>query len=97
LIFSLSCSNIPDWIKNNAGWWSSDQITNDDFSLGIEFMINEGFIKVPITEVSAQTSSEIPNWVKNNAGWWADGQISDDDFVNGLQFLISNGIIHVSK
>ena len=88
---------LPNWIKNNAGWWSSDQITNDDFSLGIAFMINEGFIKVPITEVSAQTSSEIPDWVKNNAGWWADGQISDDDFVNGLQFLISNGIIQVSK
>ena len=87
---------LPDWIKNNAEWWSSDQITNDDFSLGIEFMIKEGFIKVPVTEVSTETSSDIPDWVKNNAGWWSEGMISDIDFVNGLQFLISNGIINVA-
>jgi len=87
---------LPDWIKNNAQWWSTDQITDDDFSLGIEFMIKEGFIRIPSTEVSAEKSSEIPDWVKNNAGWWADGSISDEDFVNGLQFLISKGIISVS-
>jgi len=87
---------LPDWIKNNAGWWSSGQITNDDFSLGIAFMINEGFIKLPPSEVTGESSNEIPDWVKNNAGWWSEGQISDSDFVNGLQFLISNGIIQVS-
>ena len=87
---------LPNWIKNNAEWWSTGQITNADFSLGIEFMINEGFIKVPTTEVSAEKSGEIPDWVKNNAGWWSEGMISDIDFVNGLQFLISNGIINVA-
>ena len=87
---------LPNWIKSNAEWWSTDQITNDDFSLGIEFMINEGFIKVPTTEVAAEKSGEIPDWVKNNAGWWSEGMISDIDFVNGLQFLISNGIINVA-
>jgi len=87
---------LPDWIKNNAEWWSTDQITQDDFSLGIEFMIKEGFIKLPPTEVAEQTSNEIPGWVKNNAGWWADGMISDVEFVNGLQFLIKNGIIVVA-
>ena len=42
---------LPDWIKNNAEWWSSDQITNDDFSLGIEFMINNGYIKLPTISI----------------------------------------------
>ncbi len=92
----VSEQHIPDWIKNNAGWWAADQITDDDFSMGIEFMIKEGFIKLPPTEVASEKSSEIPDWVKNNAGWWSEGQISDDDFVNGLQFLISNGIISVA-
>jgi len=87
---------LPDWIKNNAGWWATDLITDQDFSLGIEFMIKEGFIKIPITEAAAQTSSEIPGWVKNNASWWSDGLISDEEFVNGLQFLISVGIISAS-
>ena len=59
-------------------------------------MISNGYIKLPPTEVTTETSSEIPDWVKLNAGWWAEGAISDDEFVNGLQFLISNGIISVA-
>jgi len=92
----VSEQHIPDWIKNNAAWWSADQITDDDFSMGIEFMIKERFIKIPIVETASEKSDEIPSWVKNNAGWWSEGVISDTEFINGLQFLISNGIIQVS-
>ena len=87
---------LPNWIKNNAEWWSSDQISDEDFANGIEFMINKGHIKVPPTEAISQTSDEIPGWVKKNAGWWSEGMITDIEFVNGLQFLISNGIISVA-
>ena len=87
---------LPDWIKNNAGWWASAQITDDDFSTGIAFMIKEGIIKIPAAESSAEPSNEIPDWVKNNADWWSQDLISDEDFVNGLQFLISNGIITIA-
>lgn len=86
---------LPEWIKNNANWWSTDQITADEFALGIEFMIKEGIIKVPQTEVLQESANEIPDWVKKNAGWWSEDLISDQEFVNGLQFLISNGIISV--
>jgi len=92
----VSEQHIPDWIKNNAAWWAADQITDDDFSKGIEFMIKERFIIIPIVEVASEKSGEIPGWVKNNAGWWSEGVISDTEFINGLQFLISNGIIQVS-
>jgi len=30
---------IPDWVRNNAGWWSDGAITDNDFASGIEFMI----------------------------------------------------------
>jgi len=86
---------LPNWIKDNAQWWSTDQITDDDFSSGIEYLISNGHIKLPPTEAAEQTSNEIPDWVKLNAGWWAEGAISDVEFVNGLQYLISNGIISV--
>jgi len=92
----VSEQHIPDWIKNNAAWWAADQITDDDFSMGIEFMIKERFIIIPIVEVASEKSDEIPSWVKNNAAWWSEGVISDTEFINGLQFLISNGIIQVS-
>jgi hypothetical protein len=87
--------SIPDWVRNNAGWWASGQITDNDFAKGIEFMIKEGIIRVPSTSGQATGDSVIPDWVRNNASWWSEGLISDKDFAGGLQFLIENGIISV--
>ncbi|MGQ0791339.1 MAG: hypothetical protein ACT4NJ_03835 [Nitrosopumilaceae archaeon] len=87
---------IPDWVRNNADWWSKGQISDKDFSTGIEFMIKEGMIIVPATK-SGQVSEDavIPEWIRNNADWWSKKQITDKDFANGLQYLIENGIIGV--
>ena len=88
--------SIPDWVRNNAGWWAGGQIGDNDFASGIEYMIKEGIINVPTTSIGQATGdSVIPDWVRNNAGWWADGQISDEDFANGLQYLIKIGVISV--
>ncbi len=86
---------IPDWVRNNAGWWAEGNIDDSDFAGGIAFMIKEGIIQVPPTESTVTGESVIPDWIRNNAEWWADGLISDDDFAGGLQFLIANGIISV--
>jgi len=86
---------IPDWIKNNAGWWSTDLIEDADFVSGIQYLIKEGIMTIPQTQSGQSTHQEIPSWIKNNAGWWADGLIEDADFVSGIQYLITNGIIHV--
>ena len=37
---------IPDWIKNNAGWWADGQIDDTAFLQGIQFLIKEGIIIV---------------------------------------------------
>jgi hypothetical protein len=39
-------SNIPEWIKTNAGWWASGQIDDKTFATGIEFLIKIGLIVV---------------------------------------------------
>jgi hypothetical protein len=85
---------IPPWIKNNAGWWHDGKISDDDFVKGIQYLIQNGIMKVPYTQ-GATASNLIPPWIKNNAGWWHDGKISDDDFVKGIQYLIQNGIMKV--
>ena len=94
---------MPSWIKNNAGWWANDEISENEFLRAIEYLIQNDIIV--ITNVPSYEKSEIsidfsytklvPNWIKNNAGWWADGQISDSSFISGLQWLISNGIIQM--
>jgi len=38
---------VPEWIKNNAGWWTEGLIGDSDFILGIEFMIKNEFISSP--------------------------------------------------
>tara|TARA_Y100001949_G_scaffold7366_1_gene5410 strand:- start:5277 stop:6803 length:1527 start_codon:yes stop_codon:yes gene_type:complete len=87
---------VPSWVKNNAGWWASDQITDNDFVKGIEYMIKEGIVKTGDTNSDDSSSQNIPAWIKNNAGWWAKGEIDDKTFVSGIQYLIKVGIIKIS-
>jgi len=87
--------SIPEWVRNNAEWWSEGVINDSDFVSGLQFLIKQGIMQVPQTESNTSTSENIPAWIKNNAEWWAQGVISDDDFIKGVQFLIQNGIIKV--
>ncbi len=90
--------DIPEWIKNNADWWSNNQISDSDFVLGIQYMIKEEIIKIsqlPESESESEVDRKIPDWIKNNAGWWAQDLISDGDFVNGIEYLVKKGIILV--
>ena len=89
-------TSIPAWIKNNAGWWATDQIDDSSFLKGIQYLIQEGIMIIPPTETSELLSSQaVPAWIKNNAGWWATDQIDDSAFVQGIQYLIREGIIVV--
>jgi len=90
-------SPIPEWIKNNAGWWAEGQIDDGTFIQGIQFLIENGIITIPETEVTSQNSDVVPEWVKNNAGWWAEGQIDDSTFIQGIQFLVGQGIISLQS
>ena len=39
-------SDIPEWVKNNAGWWAAGQIGDDSFVQGVQYLIEEGIMKV---------------------------------------------------
>ena len=86
---------IPDWVKNSAGWWANEQIPDSAFIGGIEFLIKDGIIVVPITETQSENNVNIPEWIKTNAGWWANGEIDDKTFATGIEFLIKIGLIVV--
>ena len=86
---------IPEWVKNNAGWWADGQIGDGEFVQAIQYLIEEGIIAIPPTaqEPGPGSAGTVPEWVKNNAGWWADGQIGDGEFVQAIQYLVTAGII----
>ena len=111
-IFILNSSaqeetKIPNWIKNVAGWWADDEISEKEFLTGIEYFINNNIISLPFmpcgmaaaTAALDPTLEEklIPDWVKNVAGWWATDKIEDADFTNGLEYLIKKDILGVDN
>jgi len=98
---------IPDWVKNVAGWWAANEISEKEFLAGIEYLINNDIIYLsfmPCGGAAAAATSDptlvaklIPDWVKNNAGWWATDQIEDADFINGIEYLIKKGVLGIDN
>jgi len=96
IVYSSDLHEIPNWIKNNAGWWAEGSIDDDSFVQGIQYLIKEDILKVPPTSQGSVSSNKIPNWIKNNAGWWAEGSIDDKSFLQGIEYLIQQGILTIN-
>lgn len=92
-----SIQTIPQWIKNNAGLWADKQITDTDFSKGLEYLIKINIIKIPYTiPVGADVSeTHIPEWIRVNANWWSEGLLSDEEFTKSIQYMITQRIIKI--
>jgi tetratricopeptide (TPR) repeat protein len=56
---------MPDWLRNNAKWWSQGQISEDDFIQGIEYLIQNGILTFSADEVkTVEEKSEIKEQTK---------------------------------
>lgn len=57
VLFSVTAyaqsSAIPDWVKNNAKWWSEGQIGESDYIQSLQYLISQGIIEIPITKAIA--------------------------------------------
>ena len=94
--------SVPSWIKQNADWWAQGLISDQDFAIGIGYMVKEKIIQIDNMELDSDgtleisNNLEIPSWIKNNADWWSRGVISENDFKEGIEFMISEDIIQIS-
>ena len=86
-------SKIPQWVKTNANWWSTDQISDSEFLEGIDFLFEKGIVVVPSKEITVQSNWKLPSWIKTTAGWWSEDKTSDDDFLNMIENLVKRKII----
>ena len=96
VIPSAFADNVPEWVKNTAGWWATDAISETEFVNAIEYLVKEDIIRVNVSQTS-ETSQSVPEWVKNTAGWWATDAISETEFVNAIAYLIKVGIISIES
>ena len=100
---SAQDAQIPDWIKNVAGWWASGVISENEFLSGIEYLVNNNIILLDFVPCNDKIQSQyvdtksVPDWIKNNANWWSEDLIEDTDFINGLQYLIEHKIIKIDN
>jgi hypothetical protein len=92
--FTVHHQNVPDWVKNNAKWWSIDVIPDSEFVDGLEHLIDKGIIRIPSTEPSF-SETIIPDWIKTTAKWWSNNDISDGEFITAVEFLVKKGIIRI--
>ena len=87
---------IPDWIRNNALWWSEEQIDDNTFVQGIEYLIKNEIIVIPTNTTRRFRSQEIPSWIRNNAAWWAAmDKLMIIHLFKDWNILIQKGIIRV--
>jgi len=89
-------SDIPDWLKINAKWYSMDMISGKEFAHSIQFLIKEELIQMDKTGGTNKSSlgeDAIPEWMQKSTGWWADGLVSDAEFISGLSHLLNIGVI----
>ena len=94
---------IPSWIKNNAGWWASDNISDLDFLHGIKFLLEANIIKFQSDLAFAQTvgiEQYILDWdtIVNDSVYAYDGSIRLQskffDYVNyTIEYNASTGSV----
>jgi len=100
---SAQDAQIPNWIKNVAGWWANGVVSESEFLAGIEYLVNNNIILLDFVPCNDKIQSQyvdtksVPDWIKNNASWWSENLIGDTDFINGLQYLIEHKIIKIDN
>jgi len=88
---------VPEWVKNNAKWWSDGKINDTALTQAIEYLIVNKIVSIPDLPYPASwMDKDVPSWVKNNAKWWADDLIEEDDFIKGLKYLVEKGVIQIN-
>ena len=53
---------IPSWIKNNAGWWTDDKISDSDFLYGIKYLVENNIIKFQ-SELDFEETQNIEQYI----------------------------------
>ena len=71
---------IPAWIKNNAGWWADDSISDSDFLYGIKFLVENNIIQFQSDvdyEKSKNIEKHLLDWdtIVNDSKYANDGSI----------------------
>jgi len=57
--FAQEPTNVPSWIKNTAGWWAEDKISEVEFVNAIQYLIKNGIIIIKYDSTCVNDLSKI--------------------------------------
>ena len=43
-------SSIPEWVKNNTGWWIEGKISDTEFTMALQYLVKTGIITVNLSK-----------------------------------------------
>jgi hypothetical protein len=58
---SVYAENVPEWVKNSAGWWADGVVSDGEFVNSIQHLIKTGIISVSLTPETKQTTPTQPS------------------------------------
>lgn len=50
---------IPSWIKNTAGFWVDNQISDSEFIAALQFLVKEGILVIPQSDIVSESISKV--------------------------------------
>jgi len=56
-VFATESYSIPNWVKDVAGFWAEDLISDNEFGDGITFLIDKEILKVPLIDLLKDENS----------------------------------------
>ena len=66
---TLEAKLVPDWVKNVAGWWATDQINDADFVNGIQYLVNYDILGIDNKKIKGKVSIDD---IKFSSVWGVD-------------------------
>ncbi|HSB57510.1 MAG TPA: hypothetical protein VLD38_06865 [Nitrosopumilaceae archaeon] len=87
-------ASVPSWIKNNAKWWAEGQITESDYLSSLQYLVNQGILVIPITEVTAASTNSDNKIAHSFVVHFSNGLISKPiTFTTFSKFQITSSTI----
>jgi len=89
---------IPSWIKNNAGWWTDDKISDSDFLYGIKYLVENNIIKFQSDldlEETQNIEQYILDWdtIVNDSKYAYDGSVRlQSEFFDNVDYTVQYNV-----
>jgi len=87
-------NRVPEWVKNTAAWWAMDQISEAEFLNAIEFLANQGIIKITGQSISAEEKYMTVDYkfsILQPPNWERQAQIIDPNLGSTENSLVASG------